>query len=171
MTAWPLFAYSRRAHRLAKVPTLRQGGEAIMEKEDFKAWKETTDKSRMVIENAIDALNRGDNEGFLGSFDDDFEWTIPGTGPLSGTKKGVKKFVELIETVADRLEIYITLKVTNVIACGEWVITESLGSSLTKKGDAYNQTYCHLWRVEDGKIARYIEYHDTDLLLKVLFKE
>jgi ketosteroid isomerase-like protein len=142
-----------------------------MEFPDFKTWKETTDTSRRVIEDAMDALARADNDAFLSLFHDDFEWTIPGTGPVSGTKKGMKSFLELIETVADRLEVYITVKVTNLIACGEWVITESLGDSLTKKGEPYNQTYCHLWRVENGKIARYIEYHDTDLLLKVLFRE
>jgi hypothetical protein len=51
----------------------------------------------------------------------------------------VKAFRELIEYVGDCLEVTITIKLTNVIASGEWVVTESLGHSVTKAGDNYNQ--------------------------------
>ena len=143
----------------------------IRNEQDFQVWNTMTEKSREVVLDAIDSLNRGDREGWLAAFHEDFEFTIPGNDALSGTKKGVKAFIDLIKEVGERLESMITITLTNVIACGEWVVTESLGRSVTKNGDDYNQTYCILFRVRSGKIVKYVEYHDTDLLKRVLLKD
>jgi len=143
----------------------------IRNEQDFKSWSTMTEKSRRIVLDAIDALNKGDGEGWLAAFHEDFEFTIPGNDSLSGTKKGLKAFRDLIENVGERLEVTITIKLTNVIASGEWVVTESLGHSVTKAGDDYNQTYCILFQVRDGKIIKYVEYHDTALIRKVLLNE
>jgi len=143
----------------------------IRNEQDFKSWSTMTEKSRRIVLDAIDALNKGDGEGWLAAFHEDFEFTIPGNDSLSGTKKGLKAFRDLIENVGERLEVTIAIKLTNVIASGEWVVTESLGHSVTKAGDDYNQTYCILFQVRDGKIIKYVEYHDTALIRKVLLNE
>ena len=143
----------------------------ISNEQEYQSWKAKTEESRRIVLDAIDALNEGDGEGWLAAFDEDFEFTIPGNDSLSGTKKGKKAFRELIENVAERLDVGITIKLTNVIASGEWVVTESLGHSVTKKGENYNQTYCILFQVREGKIIKYVEYHDTALIRKVLLNE
>lgn len=142
----------------------------IKNDQDLQVWNTTTQTSKEVVLGAIDSLNNGDVEGWLAAFHDDFEFTIPGTSVLSGTKKGVKAFLDLIEEVAEHLETMITISLTNVIASGEWVVTQSDGRSVTKHGEDYNQKYCILFQVIDGKIMKYIEYHDTDLLKRVLLK-
>ena len=143
----------------------------ISNEQEYQSWKVKTEENRRIVLDAVDALNEGDGEGWLAAFHEDFEFTIPGNDSLSGTKKGKKAFRELIENVAERLDVGITIKLTNVIASGEWVVTESLGHSVTKKGEDYNQTYCILFQVREGKIIKYVEYHDTALIRKVLLNE
>jgi uncharacterized protein len=127
-----------------------------------------TQTSREVVQQCIDALNRGDAAAFIGAFSDDLSFRMPGSTPVSGETKTLQEFITLVEKVAGYLDVLITIKVTNFIACGEWVVTESKGHGVTKKGQDYNNNYCHLWQVRNGKIVKFVEYNDTDLIMKVL---
>ncbi len=121
-----------------------------------------------VVNAAIDALNRGDAEAFIGSFSDDLHFRMPGTTPVSGETHGIQAFVEVVTNVANYLSVLITIKVTNFISCGDWVVTEADGHGVTKAGKDYDNHYCHLWHVKDGKIDKFVEYNDTDLIMRVL---
>jgi uncharacterized protein len=121
-----------------------------------------------VVQACIDALNAGDAEKFLGSFATDVQFKMPGTTPVSGETKGLAGFTEVVTSVATYLSVLIKIKVTNFISCGDWVVTESDGHGVTKAGKDYNNHYCHLWHVKDGKIDKFTEYNDTDLIMRVL---
>lgn len=121
-----------------------------------------------VVQVAIDALNAGDAEKFLGSFSPDLHFRMPGTTPVSGETHGLDAFIKVVTDVANYLNVLITIRVTNFISCGDWVVTEADGHGVTKAGKDYNNHYCHLWHVKDGKIDKFTEYNDTDLILKVL---
>jgi uncharacterized protein len=121
-----------------------------------------------VVRAAIDALNKGDAEGFIGSFSSDLHFRMPGTTPVSGETKGLDNFVKVVTGVADYLSVLITIRVTNFISCGDWVVTEADGHGVTKTGKDYDNHYCHLWHVKDGKIDKFTEYNDTDLIMRVL---
>lgn len=121
-----------------------------------------------VVSAAIDALNEGNAETFLGSFSDDLHFRMPGTTPVSGETKGLDAFIQVVTNVANYLSVLITIRVTNFICCGDWVVTESTGHGVTKAGKDYNNQYCHLWHVKDGKIDKFTEYNDTDLIMRVL---
>jgi ketosteroid isomerase-like protein len=140
----------------------------VKNEQDYEAWKAQTDETAAVVQGAIDALNSGDTEGFVGAFSPDFEFWMPGTTPVSGRTKGLEEFGALVGQVADYLDVQISIKVTNFIACGEWVVSEAVGHGVTKKGENYDNSYCHLWKVENGKIVKFVEYNDTDLILRVL---
>ena len=127
-----------------------------------------TQQSREVVQRCIDALNSGNAEGFLGCFSPDLEFDMPGTTPVSGKTKGLAAFTEVVTNVAKYLDVLITIKVFNFIAAGEWVVTEANGHGVTKKGKDYNNRYCHLWQVRNGKIVKFVEYNDTDLVNRVL---
>ena len=140
----------------------------VKNEKDYKEFMAATNKTREVIQKAVDALNRGDNEGFISYFSDDFEFWMPGTTPVSGETKGVAGFAELVGKVAEYLDEMIKINVTNLIVSGEWAASEATGHAVTKKGKDYNNTYCHIWKVQDGKITRFVEYNDTDLIMRVL---
>ena len=44
----------------------------------------------------------------------------------------------------------------------------SKGDNVTKTGDRYDNDYCMVWRVENGKITMIKEYCDTGLVERVL---
>jgi ketosteroid isomerase-like protein len=124
-----------------------------------------------IVEQAVQAINNGDADGLLALFADDIKFRMPGTTPVSCRIEGKPAFLEIFGLVAERLDKMITLEVTNVIPAGEWVVTEARGDSLTKKGERYRNTYCHLWKIADGKVAEFTEYNDTQLIMDVLFKD
>ncbi len=138
---------------------------------EFEKWKATNENSRRTVRAAIDALNRGDAAAFLGSFSDNLDFNMPGTTPVSARTKGIREFTDLVTKVAGYLNGMIRLKVTFFLACGEWVVTEAVGHGVTKNGQDYDNSYCHLWQVRDGKIVKFVEYNDTDLILRVLCAE
>jgi uncharacterized protein len=60
-------------------------------------------------------------------------------------------------SIADRL-----------IAEGDYVVVEARGRNTTKAGLPYNNTYCHVLRLEDRKLKQWFEYADTALVDAVL---
>jgi uncharacterized protein len=133
-----------------------------------KSAEQKSQTATDVVQACIDALNQGDAEKFLGSFSEDLHFKMPGTTPVSGETKGLAAFTEVVTNVANYLSVLITIRVTNFISCGDWVVTEADGHGVTKAGIDYNNHYCHLWHVQDGKIDKFTEYNDTDLIVKVL---
>ena len=45
-------------------------------------------------------------------------------------------------------------------------MVQSHGRSTTRKGVPYDNTYCHVFRVADGKIREATEYLDTELITR-----
>ena len=124
--------------------------------------------SREVVMAAIDAARSGLGEDFIAFFHDDLDFWFPGTTPISGRRRGLPAFVEYLGQVASYLDQMIVLELTNVIVTGEWVITEASGHGVTRNGLDYDNSYCLVWQVRDGKVIRFVEYCDTELVSNVL---
>jgi len=118
--------------------------------------------------NAIDAARNGLGDEFVSWFADDLDFWFPGTTPISGRRRGLAGFKKYLGQVAGYLDQMIVLELTNVIVTGEWVITEAIGHGVTKSGRDYDNSYCLVWQVRDGKVIRFVEYCDTELVSKVL---
>ena len=56
----------------------------------------------------------------------------------------------------------------NFIAEGDYVVVEARGDNVTKAGQRYDNQYCMVWRIEDGKIKEIKEYCDSALVERVL---
>ncbi len=56
----------------------------------------------------------------------------------------------------------------NFIAEGDHVVVEARGDNVTKAGLRYDQQYCMVWRIEDGRIKQIKEYCDSALVERVL---
>ena len=56
----------------------------------------------------------------------------------------------------------------NFIAEGDYVVAETKGDNVTKTGVRYDNDYCMVWRIEDGKIKMIKEYCDSTLVERVL---
>ncbi len=126
-------------------------------------------ESGRLVQTALDAFNRGDSEGFLAYFTDDMRFWMVGSHGFSGDTDGKASFVELVGRVADGLSEPIRLEVENFLPAGDWVVTECRGTAVTKSGEPYDNQYCLLWRVQNGKIVEFKEYNDSALVIEKFF--
>lgn len=115
------------------------------------------------------AGDSGELDRALGLLADNVTWTNIGSTDFSGTFSGKEALIaELLEPVFSRLKGGIESRVSNVVAEGDFVVVQSAGTAETVDGRPYNNTYCHVFRFEDGKIAEVTEYFDTALTQRVL---
>jgi len=66
------------------------------------------------------------------------------------------------------LEGRITHSAVRMIAEGDFVVVESRGHNTTKQGKAYNNVYCNVIRLENGRLKEWTEYADSALVNAVL---
>lgn len=55
-----------------------------------------------------------------------------------------------------------------VLADGDRVVAQVRGNATTTRGESYNQTYCFVFRVAEGRITEVVEHCDTALVERVL---
>ena len=56
----------------------------------------------------------------------------------------------------------------NFIAEGDYVVVEARGDNVTRSGERYDNQYCMVWRIENGKIKEIKEYCNSALVERVL---
>jgi uncharacterized protein len=99
------------------------------------------------------------------------EFTIVGTTKYSGTCKGKQELVsKVLQPLSAQLEGGLTITPENFIAEGDFVAMQARGKSNTKAGGTYNNTYCQVFRIVNGKVQQVTEYLDTELVTKAFGK-
>lgn len=128
----------------------------------------SVDENKRIVQNFYDAANRGDTQGFLGQLADDVTWTNIGSTKYSGTYTSKNDITaRLLGPLFGQLKAGITAAIHNVVAEADFVVVQLSGQSETNDGRPYNNTYCHVFRIRDGKIAEVTEYLDTELVTAV----
>jgi uncharacterized protein len=106
---------------------------------------------------------------FVASLAEDATWTVTGQYSWSRTFTGKQSImndlhahvrsllVERVRTIAHRF-----------IADGDHVVVEAKGSNVTVAGPRYDNDYCLVFRIEDGRIREIREYCDSVLTEKAL---
>ena len=127
-----------------------------------------TEENKRVVLDTYAAISAGDLEGFLSHLNEDIRWTFFGTHPYAGTFAGKEDITKrLLSSLAEQLEGPIKVHVKNVIAEGNQVVVEAQGESRAKNGMDYNNVYCLVLRLVDGKISEIHEYLDSELVTAV----
>ena len=105
-------------------------------------------------------------EAMLATMSDDVRWTIIGTTKYSGTMNGKQEIIDkLLRPIFAQMESMGSSHIDNVIAEGDYVVVQQHASGRkTKTGNPYNNTYCLVYKVIDGKIKEITEYLDTELI-------
>ena len=105
-------------------------------------------------------------DAILATMTDDVCWTLIGTTKFSGTMNGKQEIVEkLFKPIFAQLETPGSNVIDNIIAEGDYVVVQQRGTGRrTKSGKDYNNTYCIVYKVADGKIKEITEYCDTELV-------
>jgi hypothetical protein len=129
----------------------------------------TIEANKQLVWSFYEASNRGDMEGCLDLLDDEVTWTNIGSTKFSGTFVGKQVLVrELLGPVFGRLQAGITATVHRMIAEDDYVAVQLSGQAATTEGRPYNNSYCHVFRIQAGKVREVTEYFDTQLAATVL---
>ena len=116
-------------------------------------------ENKRLLTEAFVALGTGDTRPYLALLDDDFTFTITGHNPWSRTIRGkdnvrAELWGPLFELFADRY----TAQLVDVIVDGDTAVVEYHGCVTTKRGDLYNNQYCLVLGMKDGRIRSLKEY-------------
>ena len=128
-------------------------------------------ENEKIVRDFFGALVAGDVDKMMEMATDDLSWTLMGSTPASGTFRGrdavLRDSFGPIGEVID-FEAGVDLEIVDLIAAGDRVVVRAEGKMQGKHGP-YNNQYCHVMTVRDGKVAATIEYCDTALVETQLF--
>ncbi|MCP3459877.1 nuclear transport factor 2 family protein [Bradyrhizobium sp. CCGUVB23] len=106
---------------------------------------------------------------FIESLADDAKWVVTGQYSWSRTFAGRDAILnDLHGHVRSRLVDRTRTVAHRFIADGDFVVVEAKGDNVTKEGIRYDNDYCLVFRIEDGRIKEIREYCDSVLTEKAL---
>jgi ketosteroid isomerase-like protein len=130
----------------------------------------STEANKRLLEQVYTGLSRGNTDLLFDSLHEGARWTIIGSTPLSGVFHGKQAIMDgLITPLRARLASRIAFSFERLIAEGEHVVMQMRGNATASTGDPYNQTYCIVARIVDGRIVEMTDYVDTELATQALF--
>ena len=125
----------------------------------------STEKNKEIVKAFFDYSNHGDMDSSLELLSDNLVWTDMGTSRFAGTYEGKETVLgELIGPLFSQLKSGIHTTIENIVSEGEYVVVQSSGRAETTEGVEYNNSYCQIFRVTNGKISEVVEYCDTALI-------
>lgn len=126
-------------------------------------------ENKQLMQRIFAELAKGNSKPFLDSLADDVRWTIIGTTAWSRTYEGKQAVLnELLRPLFSQFADQYTNTAQRFIAEDDFVVVECRGRVTTKSGQPYNNTYCYVLRLADGKVRELTEYLDTQLVATVL---
>lgn len=125
--------------------------------------------NKQLMQQIFEGLSRGDGAAFRDSLADDFCWTIMGSTKWSGVYRGkTAVFDQLLKPLFAQFADRYTSVAHRIIADDRHVVVECSGKVTTKSGKPYNNSYCWVCRIEDGRLRELTEYLDTELVATAL---
>jgi uncharacterized protein len=126
-------------------------------------------ENKQLMQNIFSELSKGNGVPFVESLADDICWTIIGSTKFSGTYRGKQAVLdELLRPLFARFADQYTNTAHRFIAEDDYVVVECRGRVTTKSGAPYNNTYCWVCHIADGKLQELTEYLDTELVTAAL---
>ena len=125
-------------------------------------------ENKRIIQDAFTAWANGDVMAFFNLLADTATWTVMGSCPISGTYVGRQRLVEAALTPQrEKLAGPPAPTVLNLIAEGDTVVIQWVGKGTTKTGRPYNNSYCYVVQMDNGRIIRGTAYLDTELVRSI----
>lgn len=126
-------------------------------------------ENKQLMEQIFAELSQGNSRPMVDHLADDVRWTVMGTTPWSKMYSGKQTVLtDLLGQLRARLADRYRATAQLILAEGDWVVVQARGQSTTKSGVPYNNEYCFIYRITDGRIHEVIEYLDTELLMSAL---
>jgi uncharacterized protein len=120
--------------------------------------------NKQIIQQAFDGLGRGDPTSFIDAMADDFTWIIEGQSKLSRRYEGKSAVQnELVPALFANFATDYRNFADEIIGEDDRVVVLARGEVKTVRGEDYNNSYCFVIRMRDGKMVELREYMDTAL--------
>jgi len=118
------------------------------------------------------ALTKGNRDAVRGLLSDDCVWVPPASAPFGTMKGGAEIAAELGGRVVKRtfdISKPFNLEVRRILADGDTaVVQQRLTATAKETGKDYDNQYCWVYTVNDGKIVHMEEYADTLLASRIM---
>ena len=129
---------------------------------------EQSKRNKQIITSAFEHWKNGTGN-FFDLLADDVEWTVAGSGMLSGIYKGKAHFIQrAVLPINNRLATKITPQLITLTAEGSTVWIHWSGSATTKSGGGYKNEYAWKLELQNGKIIKAVAFLDTKKLEELL---
>ena len=123
------------------------------------------------IQDIFKKLETGDGGAFFAHVADDVDWTVEGTHPLAGRYHSKADFLaHTFEKLGKVLPQGTQLHVEHALVSGDWAVVELHSLATARNGLRFDNRYCWVCRVSDGKIVEVRAYLDSALVAR-LFQE
>jgi ketosteroid isomerase-like protein len=128
-----------------------------------------TAENKQLMQHIFAELSQGNSKPFVEIMADDFCWTLTGTTIWSKTYAGKQAVLtDLLATLRSRIAGQIRTTADRILADGDYVVVEAHGNNTTRSGKPYNNRYCFIFRLAEGKLKEVTEYLDTELVAATL---
>jgi ketosteroid isomerase-like protein len=128
----------------------------------------TAANKKLVQQVYEDSANRSGTT-FVDNLADDASWIVTGQYSWSHEFRGREAILDgLMGHFRSFFAVRPRTVAFNFIAEGDYVVVEARGDNVTKAGLRYDQQYCMVYRIENGRIREIKEYCDSTMVERVL---
>jgi ketosteroid isomerase-like protein len=121
-----------------------------------------------LVSQIFEEVARGNGAPFWDACHDDLIWRTIGDGSWSGEFVGKRTIIDEIFRPLNRVLVERATIPGRLIDGGDVIVLQATGKNLTRDGQRYDNDYVFVMHFRDGKIAKYEEYCDTELIARVL---
>jgi len=125
-------------------------------------------ENKKLMQKIVADVAAGDRTSFADALADDVTMTVTGQYSWSQTFHGKQSVMHDLHGYVSSLLKHRRTVPFRFIADDEWVVVEARGDMVTHAGERYDNHYCLLYRIKDGKIQEIREYQDSTLCERVL---
>ncbi|WP_280241187.1 nuclear transport factor 2 family protein [Nocardia abscessus] len=125
-------------------------------------------ENKKLLADIFEQMSLGNTRALSDAMADDFRWVFPGDWSWSGTWEPKSAVLEgLLRPLMAQFTEYRSAAEL-ILAEDDRVVVRARAQAVTTRGETYEQIYCFLFRVADGKLREVVEYCDTALVERVL---
>jgi len=130
----------------------------------------TNEQKKELVTQTWTAFGQGDVKTAFANMSDNVSWLIPGSIPgVSGLKRGKDEILKFMAGVGASFPEGLKSEIRRTYCDGDAVILELTNRGKVSNGKNYENEYCFIFELEDGKIRRIREYVDTQKAKDILF--
>lgn len=128
--------------------------------------------NREFITQIFTELSKGNDSLLVESMAEDMQWHWKGSGQWSKSFIGKAEVLnELWKNVRATIKQPYKVVVHRIIVDEDTAVIEMTGQNTTTSERSYDNNYCWVCRIKDGKLHQIDEYMDTELVTKAFSKE